>query len=234
MKVAIMQPYFFPYIGYFQLINTVDKFVFLDDVNFIKKGWINRNNICLNGSTHLLTIPLIKPSQNKLICETEISIDSKEIDSVLQTVNQAYSKSKFKENMIDILNSTLTADFKLISDVNKHGITSVCEYLGIQTEIIDSSSIFNNSNLKGEDRILDICLQLKANSYINPIGGVELYKNERFEGEGIDLLFLQKDSTLYKQPNTNFIDNLSIIDVIANVDSDLIKSDLLNRMHYER
>ena len=229
-----MQPYFFPYIGYFQLINAVDKFVFLDDVNFIKKGWINRNNICLSGSTHLLTIPLIKPSQNKLICETEISINTKEIDSVIQTVNQAYSKSKFKDNITGLFNIVLTSDFNLISDINKHGIKSICEYLGIETEIIFSSSVFNNSKLKGEDRIIDICLQLKAKTYINPIGGIDIYKKERFKEEGIDLLFLQKELTVYKQPNTNFIDNLSIIDVIANADPDLIKNDLLNRMHYEQ
>lgn len=95
MKTAIMQPYFFPYLGYFQMFNAVDKFVLLDDVNFIMRGYINRNSILLNGKAHKFSIPLEKPSQNKLINETKLNFSLKDKENFLKTIQLAYKKAPF-------------------------------------------------------------------------------------------------------------------------------------------
>lgn len=94
MKIAVMQPYLFPYIGYFQLLNAVDMFVVFDDVNFIKKGWINRNNILVNRQKYLFTVPLKDASQNKLIKEVQIADDGWQ-EKFLKTVAQSYKKAEF-------------------------------------------------------------------------------------------------------------------------------------------
>ena len=104
-KLALCQPYFSPYLGYFQLINAVDVYVSYDDVNFIKGGWINRNRVKVNGSNMIFNIPLIKQSSFKKINETYIDWDNRGIDKFLKTINQSYNKSPHRDNVMDILDS---------------------------------------------------------------------------------------------------------------------------------
>lgn len=215
MKVAIMQPYIFPYIGYFQLINAVDTFVFYDDVHFIKKGWISRNNILNNNNAILFSIPLKDASQNKLINEIVVSWDFKSKEKFLKTIETNYKKATYFEPVYSLVKEIVFCDVELISDLSIKSVLSVCNYLGIEKRIIKSSENYTSSiDLKKEFRLIDICKKEQAVTYLNPIGGQELYKKEDFLKEGIELLFIKSKEIKYRQFNSTFVPWLSIIDVL--------------------
>ena len=214
MQLAIMQPYIFPYLGYFQLINAVDKFIFYDDVNFIKRGWVNRNNILINGKASLFSIPLTKPSQNNKINETRIIADQKWKHKFLTKVAIAYKKAPYFETVFPLVEESIESNFSLISDLAIHSIQTTAGYLGINTVFQLSSKRYPDQNLKGQHRILDICMKENAKAYINPIGGKDIYSSALFSKNDIDLFFIQSESIHYKQFQNSFISNLSIIDVL--------------------
>lgn len=214
MKLAVMQPYLFPYIGYFQLINAVDKFVIFDDVTYIKKGWINRNYILINKQKALFTVPLKNAGQNSLIKGIEISEDIKWRDKFLKTVELNYKKSPFFTETFEIIKQIITLDEKFISRMIAGSFRIIGEKLNINTEIIESSAIYDSADLKGQQKVLNICKQEKATKYINPIGGTQLYESELFEENNIKLSFLKTNPLIYKQHENEFVPNLSIIDVL--------------------
>lgn len=214
MKLAIMQPYIFPYIGYFQLIKAVDKFVIYDDVNFINRGWINRNRILVNGKDSLFTIPLKEASQNKLINEIEVNWDDAWKSKWLKTLGQSYKKAPYFQQVRPIIEQTLGQEKTIFSEIIVENLKLINAYLGITTEIIPSSAIYQNIELKAQTRILDICLQEKANHYINPIGGIELYQKEVFEEKGMQLNFIKSMPVQYPQLKNDFVPWLSILDVL--------------------
>lgn len=209
-----MQPYIFPYIGYFQLINSVDKFVIYDDVNFINKGWINRNRILNNGKDSLFSIPLKEASQNKLINEIEVNWDANWKSKFLKTIEQCYKKAPYFQEVSTIIAQTLYVDNESISKVIVNNLRLICNYLTIKTEIISSAAIYQNTHLKAQERILDICLQENATQYINPIGGLELYDKDIFEAKGIVMNFIKSNPVEYPQFKNNFVPWLSMIDVM--------------------
>lgn len=227
-KIAIMQPYFLPFIGYFQLINAVDRFVIFDDVNFIKRGWINRNRILVNGKDHFITIPLKQASQNKSIIDTFISDDNKWQSKLLKTIELAYKHAPQFNIVFPLFENIIQNPEKNISRFIHYSWLNLNQFLGIQTQIIASSSIYNNKHLKAQERILDICLQEKAVQYINPSGGMELYSKEAFIKNQIDLRFLKTLSFEYKQFSGEFIPSLSIIDVMMFME----KKELLTALNY--
>jgi hypothetical protein len=214
MKIAIMQPYFFPYIGYFQLINTVDKFVIYDDVNFIKKGWINRNFIFLSGEAHRFTIPLIQASHNRLISEIKVCDETNWRGKFLKKIELAYKKTPYFDEVFELVKSVVLLSEDYVSKLALKSLKKCSNYLGIETDFVDSSTIYNNKQLKGSQRLMDICLKEKAGEYINPPGGIELYSKRSFEESGIKLLFLRPKEIRYMQFGDDFIPNLSIIDVL--------------------
>lgn len=228
MKIGIMQPYIFPYIGYFQLINAVDKFVLYDDVNFINKGWINRNRTLNNGKDSLFSIPLKEASQNKLINEIEVNWDINWKSKFLKTIEQCYKKAPYYQEVATIIEQTLNVDNEPISKVIENNLRLICHYLDIKTEIISSSAIYQNTHLKAQDRILDICLQEKATQYINPIGGLELYDKNIFEAQGILMNFIQSNPIEYPQFKNEFVPWLSMIDVLMFNSKEKIKEFLDN------
>lgn len=215
MKLAIMQPYLFPYLGYYQLAYAVEKFVFYDDVNFIKKGWINRNNILVNKKKHLFTVPLQEISQHKKISEILLH---PELFPIWEkkwkiTLQQAYKKAPYFKNIFPLIEETLAAK-TTISELAKSSIINVIDYLELNTEFILSSNIYDNKSLNGQDRILSICDKEKAKIYINPSGGKELYDKNLFKDKGIDLYFIESNLSTYKQFDNEFIAGLSIIDIL--------------------
>jgi hypothetical protein len=224
MKLAIMQPYFFPYIGYFQLIQACDKLVIFDDVNYIKKGWINRNQLLFNGGVHYFTIPLSGASQNKKISEITVMEDeSKWRNNMIKTFQQAYSKAPFLNNVLPMLQRILFNSGSSVSDIARASILETLNYLDIQKTIIHSSSVYNNHNLKGENRILDICKTEGANTYLNLTGGKDLYKNDQFTEKGIQLKFVSS--------NFSFEENhlrLSIVHFLMNQSKDDILRKILS------
>ena len=192
-KLAVMQPYLFPYLGYWQLLASVDTFVVLDDVNFINRGWINRNRIAINGESSWLTVPLNGASQNKLICDIDIAADDGWKKRLQRTLSTAYAKAPQSATVLPLFEQWLTHADGNLSAALHLSLTQVANALGITTSIIPSSRIYPKHELKGQDRILDICKHLGADIYVNPPGGRELYDKDNFRQAGIELVFLQPD-----------------------------------------
>jgi hypothetical protein len=226
MKVAIMQPYFFPYIGYFQMIKAVNAFVFYDDVNYINRGWINRNRILVNEEPSFITIPLLKASQNKLINETEI-IQHKEYLKMAKTIEMAYKKAPYFHAVFNLVNEVLNKEYKTLAEITIQSIKTCCEYLDIKTQFyIASKNFANTKGLERAERLQTICKQLNANHYINALGGQELYTKEGFAKENIQLQFIQSNPINYQQFNNEFVPWLSIIDVLMFNSKEEIKEKL--------
>lgn len=221
MTVAIMQPYIFPYIGYWQLINAVDTFVIYDDVNYINKGYINRNSILVNGKSQQFTLELIGASQNKLINEIEIGKNSKKL---LKTIEMSYKKAPYFETIFSIIEDILNQEEKNLVKVIGYSLQKIA----IDTKFIYSSHIEKDNTLKAQDKILDICNKLEATTYINAIGGKELYSKVMFKDNKIDLNFLDIELIEYKQFKNEFVPYLSIIDILMFNSKDDIKN-MLNR-----
>lgn len=214
MKIGIMQPYFFPYLGYWQLINAVDKYVIYDDVNYIKNGWINRNNILLNGQKHLLTLPLDGASPFLLINQIKMTSNIKVKEKILKTVEQAYKKAPFYKLVYPIIEKLIMNKDLNIAVAIYNSIKDILLYLNINTELILSSSLDKDNSLKGQDKVLNICKLLKGTEYYNAIGGQELYSANDFQEKNIELKFLKMNDICYKQFNNQFVSGLSIIDIL--------------------
>ncbi|MFY4788445.1 WbqC family protein [Aliarcobacter butzleri] len=225
MTLAIMQPYLFPYIGYWQLINAVDSFVIYDDVNFIKQGYINRNSILSNGKLQQFTLELIGASSNKLIKEIETGNN---VNKILKTIKQSYIKAPFFENVIILLEEILANEEKNLAKYIGYSLEKISQYLEVNTNFVYSSNIKKDINLKAQDKVIDICKNLNARKYINAIGGQELYSKEIFKKNDIELNFLKTELVEYKQFKNDFVPYLSIIDILMFNNKDDIKN-MLNR-----
>jgi len=214
MKLAIMQPYFLPYIGYFQLIRAVDKFVLYDDVNFINRGWINRNNLLVNGKANMFTIPLADASQNKLIFEIQVLAEDGWRTRLLKTIQQSYSKAPMFGTVWPLISDIICYKPAHISDYCYYSLKQICSYLHIPTTLSPTSTGYQNTRLKSQDRILDICRQEEAEVYINPSGGAALYDKDVFASQGLSLYFLRSGLIPYPQFRNEFVPGLSIADVL--------------------
>jgi len=219
-KIAIMQPYLFPYIGYFQLIDAVDDFVFYDDVTFTRKGWINRNRILCNGQEHLFTIPVINKSFNIEIKDTSCEITEKWRDKFLKKIEHNYKKCIHYPETMSIILDVIEPGVKLTSELSTQSIKSVCEYLKIEKVFLKSSEFSPETKGIGKvERLCEITKKLKSYQYLNSIGGQKLYQKKTFRENGVELLFLSTNEITYKQTGIkSHIPNLSIIDVLMNND----------------
>lgn len=224
-KVGIMQPYFMPYIGYFKLINFCDEFVVYDNIKYTKKGWINRNNLLINNESKLFSIPLLKDSDFLNISQREVS-STFEPEKLLNLVSSSYSKSPEFSNVYTLLKNCLFYESNNLFDFIFYSINEICNYLNIKTKLHISSNIDIDHNLKSADKVLSLCKKLNATSYINPIGGLELYDKEYFKKEGVELFFLENVETEYQQFSKNYVSSLSIIDAMMH----LTKKDLMHRI----
>lgn len=222
MKIAVMQPYLFPYVGYFQLIQQVDKFVFYDDVNYIKQGWINRNRILINGEAKYINIPLEKASSFKKILEINHKLDEIERRNFLKKIQVTYSKAPFFEETFELIEKCLFQTGKSIADISIKSVIEVSNYLNLNCDFIISSKSYSNQNLNRQERLIDICLQESCSTYINPIGGNELYSKSVFFNHKINLLYIEPEIKSYKQFNNDFVPSLSIIDVLMFVSKEEI------------
>ncbi|MBT4791176.1 MAG: WbqC family protein [Halobacteriovoraceae bacterium] len=213
MKIAIMQPYFFPYIGYFQLIAEADTFVVYDNIQYTKKGWINRNRILQNGKGVLFTIPLKKASDYLDVCERELSGDFNR-KKLLNQITGAYRRAPYFKQTFPLIEQIVQFEDPNLFSYLHYSIFSICKYLGIKTEIKTSSDIDIDHKLKGQDKVLAICETLGADSYVNAIGGVELYSKDIFKAKGIDLNFIRSKPIEYPQFGAEFAPMLSMIDTM--------------------
>lgn len=214
-KVAIMQPYLLPYLGYFQLISSVDIFVIYDSIQYTKKGWFNRNNFLMNASSKQFTIPIKKDSDYLNVSERELAENANnENKKILNQIYSSYRKAPHFLAVYEMLERVLNFKEKNLFHFLKNSIDEVVDYIGIDTKVVVSSKIESDHSLKAQERVIGICKDLKANHYINPEGGVSLYDKKVFETEKIELSFLCMNSITYPQFNHDFVGKMSILDVL--------------------
>lgn len=212
-SIAIMQPYLFPYLGYYQLAVAAEKFVFLDNVHFINRGWINRNKILSNTGSQYFTVPLSGASQNRRIHEIETLPKANWLPKILKQVQFTYSKAPFYKEVFPLIQSVFESPSELIADLSMNSVSSVLKYLDepFQTRL---SSSYGEVTTAADARIIDICKLEKIRTYINPIGGTELYGAEDFKAQGLELRFIKMGSVIYPQFQNDWVDHLSIIDIL--------------------
>lgn len=214
-KVAIMQPYVFPYIGYFQLIHAADIFVFYDDVNFIKKGWINRNQIILNQQAYKFTIPLVGASQNKLINEIPVLWESKFDQKLIQQLELGYKTAPYLSDVLGLVQEVFSDKSSNISELAQKSVRLTCQYLGLEKKFYVSSELGVSKDMGRADRLIEITKHFGTEQYINAINGRDLYSKVDFKQMGVDLAFVSPILNKYKQGNLiDFIPSLSILDVL--------------------
>jgi len=218
-----------PYIGYFQLINSVDKFIIYDNIQYTKKGWINRNRTLTNGKDQLITLPIKKDSDYLNVVERELSESwGKDKSKMLNVIKASYSKAPYFEESYNLISKCLNNPevnlFRFIYD----SIILINEYLEIKTQMVISSTIDVDHTLKSQDKVLSLCKSQNADVYINSIGGIELYDKETFKQNEIELNFIKSNPIQYKQFNNEFVSWLSIIDVLMFNSKEQIKEYLNN------
>lgn len=211
MKLGIMQPYFLPYLGYWQLMNAVDTYIVYDDVTYIKGGWINRNNFLVQGNAKLYSFSLDGASSYKLINEIGVKDDFSNFIKLLQF---NYAKAPFFKECLELSNKIITYDKSNLGKFLFNSIKVIADYLDFDTKILLSSEIEKDNNLKGKDKVIHICKLLGADEYYNAIGGQELYDKKEFQDHGIKLSFVKTEITPYTQFKNNFIGGLSILDIL--------------------
>ena len=211
MKLGIMQPYLLPYIGYFQLMKAVEKYVIADDLNYIKQGWINRNNLLMNGTGFMFQLSVIGASQNKLINEIIVADDQSKL---LRTIEINYRKAPFFADVFPIIDSILQYEDKNLARYLGNSLVQIAEYLRFDTTFSYMSDLKRDTSLKAQDMVINVCTIMEASDYINAIGGMELYDKKIFKENGIDLFFLKTKPIEYKQFKNSFVPNLSMLDVL--------------------
>lgn len=227
MKIGIMQPYFFPYLGYWQLMNAVDKYVVYDDVNYIKGGWINRNRILSNGEVKYINLPILGASSNKKINQIQTNKEVCLIRKTLRTVEYAYKKAPYFKDVFPLIEQIMCFEGESVAEFIINSFKIINEYLDINTELMVSSKLDKDSTLQGQDKVLNICELLGASEYYNASGGQKLYSFSAFSQKGIQLKFLQTNDITYKQFDSEFENNLSIIDILMFNSKDKVK-EMLN------
>ncbi|HRH37964.1 MAG TPA: WbqC family protein [Flavobacteriales bacterium] len=214
LTLGVMQPYFFPYLGYFQYIKACDVFMLYDDVQYIMRGWINRNNILLQGKAHLITVPLIKASPNHSIRETQVAVGSWE-DKMLRTIEQAYRRTPHYQAVMPLITEVLKAGHMNAADLAQASISAVLAYLGLPPIAYTTTAVFGNAHLTRNERLLDLCRIAGIQRCVVPKGGSQLYPKEEFAAQGVDLHYLVAGLPPYAQFGvTDFVPSLSIIDVL--------------------
>jgi hypothetical protein len=213
MRVAIMQPYLLPYIGYFQLMSAADRFVVYDNIEYTKQSWINRNRIASNGQESFFTLPLKAGSDSKHIAERSVAASFNPV-KMLNKFRGAYQKAPFFHETFPLIETVFTHEAENLFSFIFHSLRTTAEHLQISDNLVIASEVAANHQLNGQERVIAICNALGATEYINPEGGVDLYSRAAFSYEGIALQFLQSRPLEYEQNCAPFLPRLSIIDVL--------------------
>jgi hypothetical protein len=214
MIVSIMQPYFLPYIGYFQLIAASDVFVIYDDVQYMKGGWINRNRILLNDAPHWLTLPVERTEVETPINLKRYQLDAAGREKARRLLAAAYAKAPQAAATLPLLDEVLGGEDLNVARFNERGLRAVCRRLGIGTEIVTSSAMARDRTLGGQAAVIDIASRLGARRYLNAAGGTGLYQAAAFAEQGLELGFIRPRPAPYRQFREPHVPNLSIADVL--------------------
>ena len=220
---AVMQPYFFPYVGFYQLIEKVESFVFYDTVSYIKSGWINRNRLIINKSVNYFTVPLQNASSNLNIREVKAQANPKWRDKMLKTIIQNYSKAPFAEEVIPLIEEVLAVESDDIADLAQASAEVVLNHLGIEKKLLASSAMdldessYSEDNARS-DRLIAIAEEFNDKLFLNNASGSHLYNSEYFTERGVQLCWFTPEVKAYPQFNSNeFEPGLSILDMLMNI-----------------
>ena len=228
MKVGIMQPYFLPYIGYWQLMNAVDRYVIYDDVNFIKGGWIHRNRILLGGEAKYINVPMLGASSfkkiNEIMVHHEIALENKN----LRMLENAYGKAPYFQEIFPILERIIRNPEESLALYLADSIREIHDYLEMKSELVLSSDLKKDCSKRGQEKVLEICKLLQADTYYNAIGGQALYSFSDFKENGIMLKFLKTGEIKYQQFGDKFVPGLSIVDVLMFNSKEEVRKQLQN------
>ena len=237
MKLGIMQPYFFPYLGYFQLISAVDRFILYDNVNYIKKGWVNRNRLIIQGQPHFIVVPILAQSSYSKIRDIKIDKRQRLVSRLVDTVSLAYKRAPYFDDVFPRIKDLLEDATDHLAELNCLSIRSIAEFLDIPTDIVTNTSNYEtlerdlldaDSDVRASYlglqglpdtktmRIFSMCRGEGANTFINAIGGQALYNKDVFKRNGIDLWFVKTLQHSYRQRCDGFFPGMSIIDVLMN------------------
>jgi WbqC-like protein family len=212
-RAAIMQPYFLPYIGYYQLIAAADMFVIYDNIKYTKKGWINRNRFLLNGADAIFSIPLRHDSDALAVVERHIADDFEPV-KLVRRLRAAYEHAPFFSANFPVIEEIIHFSSRNLFEYIANSVDKMCTWLGIGTVIKKASTIAIDRTLKAEDKVVTLCEALAASEYINLSGGLELYSREHFASHGIELRFIKSRAIQYAQFGGPFVPWLSIVDVL--------------------
>lgn len=226
-----MQPYFLPYQGYFKLVASVDKFVFYDDVNFIKNGWINRNRLLASGKAAYLTVPLAGAGSNTKICHVGVQDKARWKRRTLEMVRHSYTKAPNFTAVFDMFREIVDSEYDGIAGLARNSVMMVSRLLGLSTEFVVTSTGYKNDCLTGSDRVIDICRLENAKEYFNLPGGKSLYNPAQFDEYGIKLKFIDAVAAQYRQFDNVFVPHLSILDVLMFNSFDSIRASLIDDIH---
>lgn len=221
-KIAVMQPYLFPYIGYFQLIKAVDTYVLYDDVQWIR-GWINRHTILQNGGEEKGTLAVEKHGSRDLINQVSFISDSQLKKDYLNKIRNAYQKAPHFQEIFPLIEDIVNYENRAVPYLIAYSIKQLSKLLNIKTQLLLSSEIDYNRTLNAQDKIIDIVQKLGGNIYINNINGQHLYNREDFAAQNLTLKFLEKEIEPYKQFDNEFVPYLSIIDVLMFNDIETVR-----------
>jgi hypothetical protein len=223
VKLAIMQPYFLPYIGYFQLIEQADRFIVYDNIKYTKRGWINRNRLLLNGRDEVFSLPLQRASDSLDVIHRELAADF-DARKLLNQIKGAYARAPHFSQTYALLEQIVGYDDRNLFRFILNSLINCCNHLGIKTPLSVSSEIPIDHCLKGEDKVLALCHASGATVYINAIGGVDLYNRATFAAQGIELRFIKSKASNYRQFDGEFVPWLSIVDVMMFNSIDVIRT----------
>jgi hypothetical protein len=230
MKLAIMQPYFLPYPGYFQLIAAVDVFVVYDNIKYVKSGWINRNRLCRNGEAATFSLPLKHASDSLDVRERELAA-AFDPEKLLNQFRGAYGQAPQFARVFAWLEQIVRHGERNLFRYLDHSIRAACDLLAVGTEIRTSSDIAIDHTLKKQDKVLALCRAAGARTYVNAIGGTDLYDKEEFRRQGVELQFLRSKPFEYPQLEPAFVPSLSIVDALMFNSLETVRARVAD--HYE-
>lgn len=213
--IGVMQPYLFPYLGYFQLIAASDVFVLCDDLQYVKGSWINRNRVLCDGQPKLISFPLKKAGHLETIRERWLCDDfHREAAALFRRLAHMYQRAPHREEVLPLIKRILEHPERNLAAFNEQSLRALCDYLGIHTPICRASDLGLDPELEMQERVIQITHRMDGELYLNPIGGMELYCPARFRADGLLLRFLRMDEVTYTQLKHPFVPSLSIIDVL--------------------
>ena len=238
---SIMQPTYLPWLGYFDLIDRADVFVFYDDVQVVKRSWGVRNKVKTANGPVFLSVPIDKDKHRneRTFFNAQLDYSQNWVEKHLETFRLNYKKASFFEEIFSLLENELIKKPKFLAELNISLIKAIIKFLELNTELRISSEM-NNLSGKKENRLIQICERIDADKYLSPQGSSQYIEAEKPGGEfsetEIDLYYQNFVHPTYPQLWGDFVSHLPIVDVLMNCGKEetlrLMRSGQYPNYHY--